>query len=107
MTMERLNNLNEDSKIVYFDSLTTVPLEDGEDNVLKFRYFTLKKEIKMQILEKTYEAQAHNLKVPFVVLLPHKMVRTAPKNLPYPIPFWKHKIYIIPHIREIMVLEND
>jgi len=107
MTMERLNNLNEDSKIVYFDCLTTVPLEGGEDNLLKFRYFTLKKEIKMQILEKIYETIANNFKDPFVILLPHKMIRTAPKNLPYPIPFRKHKIYIIPHIREIMVLEND
>ena len=107
MTTDRLNNLNEDSKIIYFDSLITVPLEDGEDNILKFRYFTLKKEIKMQILEKIYEARANNFKEPFVVLLPHKIVRTAPKSLPYPVPFWKQKIYIIPHIREIMVLEND
>ncbi len=107
MTMKRLNNVNEDSKIIYFDSLTTVPLEDGEDNILKFRYFTLKKEIKMQILEKICEARAGNLQDPFVVLLPHKMIRTAPKNLPYPVPFWEHKIYIISHIREIMVLENE
>jgi len=107
MSDDQLNNLHEDSKIVYFDSTITVVLDDGEDNVLKFRYFTLKKEIKKQILEKIYDARARGFAAPLSVLLPHKMVRTAPKNLPYPIPFWKQKIYIIPHIRQIMVLENE
>ena len=107
MTTNRLNNVYEDSKIPYFDRLITVALENGENNILKFGYFTLKKEIKMQILEKICEARSCNFKEPLSVLLPHKMVRTAPKNLPYPIPFWDQKIYIIQHIREIMVLENE
>jgi len=108
MTVEPLNSVNEDSKIVYFDSLiTTILSEDEEDNILKFRYFTLKREIKMRISEKIYEARARNLQEPFAILLPCKMVRTAPKNLSYPIPFRNNKIYIIPHIREIMVLENE
>ena len=107
MTVTGINNVNEDSKIVYFDRIITVQLTDGENNILKFRYFTLKKEIKMQIWEKICEGQARNLTDPFIILLPHKMVRTAPKNLTYPIPFLDHRIYIIPHIGEIMVLEND
>ncbi len=107
MTVSTINNVNEDSKIAYFDRIITVLSEDGEDNILKLRYFTLKKEIKMQILEKICEGQACNLAEPFIILLPHKMVRTGPKKMTYPIPFLDHRIYIIPHIREIMVLEND
>jgi len=102
-----INNVNEDSKIVYFDRVISVALDDGEDNVLKFGYFTLKKETKMQILEKICDAQASGLASPFFILLPRKMIRTAPANLTYPIPFLNHKIYVIPHIEEIMVLENE
>ena len=102
-----INNVNEDSKIVYFDRVISVALDDGEDNVLKFRYFTLKKETKMQILEKICDAQASGLVSPLFILLPHKMIRTAPTNLTYPIPFLNHKIYVISHIEEIMVLENE
>lgn len=107
MTMNELNNVNEDSKIAYFDRVITVELDNEEDNILKFRYFTLKKEIKRRILWKIYDALARGFASPLSILLPHKMVRTAPKNMPYPIPFLDHKIYIIPHVEEIMVLENE
>ena len=102
----KLNSINEDSQIPYYAEIEEIPLEDGEVYNVIFKEFTFKKELKMTIYIKIADSIGRGFEEPLSVLVPHKMIRSAPKNLSYPIPFQGHNVYIVPYIREIMVLES-
>jgi len=106
----QLNNLNEDSKIMFFvgtskEEAYTADTEDG--NRIDFDYFTLTSDVKKMILSAVASARAESLLSPYAVLVPQKMFDKAPKNFTYPIPFLGERIYVVPWIRGILVYEFD
>jgi len=97
----------EDSKIYYYDKISTCEGKET-DNVIytvKFNYFVLSKGVKKKIIYEIAKARGEAKTEPFVILIPQKMIKRKIKNFTYPIFYLKNRVYIVPHLREILVYE--
>jgi len=113
---DHIHNMNKDFILPFFDSIETTYKPDPDDpekeikmEKIIFKKFRFPKELKVDIFAQIAIAMSQNLQAPFTVLIPRKMIPTSLNlsDMTYPTEFLEAKLYIVPYIRDIMVLEND
>ena len=59
------------------------------------------------LIEKAINKVRNEAVVPDIILLPQSKIKRKIKNFTYPIPFLGLKVYVVPFLRKIVVLENE
>jgi len=100
-----MENVDVDTNIAYPSSI----FKRGNTYKVKLTTFTISKEVKEEIIQRISMALGDGLQGPFVVLLPLRKLnrRINTRLFTYPIPFFKHKVFIVPYIKEILVYESE
>lgn len=107
----KISNPDQDSKIAYIKEMKEI-IETGTDGIPTKFYepilggIKINKKTKEMIWNAIAEVSEDRIQ-PFIILVPKKYI--TKKNLlveEIPIPFANHVLYIVPHIRKIMIYET-